>query len=215
MVMVSAVAMAVDMTLWLRAAFGGCFQFQRGVCDSKLVEVLPYLCFQLRMVCDNMHGGAVILSVNSPDVDMVHIVDTVDGEEAVADLQGIHRCFFQEYITDFSKIEKGIDKHKYGNANADQRVQQTETGEAHHNSTDQYRYPAQQILQHVQIDCLLIETVSAVGKKGSKEIDTNTNNGQQDHPVIVDFCGVQEPMDTVCDHTYGTNQQNSRSNKAA
>lgn len=62
------------------ADFMFCFQFQCCVADAQSGQRITDLLFYLMWVpvCDNMHGGAVILTVHAPYMHMVYINDTLN-----------------------------------------------------------------------------------------------------------------------------------------
>ena len=100
MVMVACVGLCVAVRL--RALFTGCFQLQGGMVDAPVMENVPHLGFDSRLVGDDMHGCAVVIAVNGPDVNVMDILYTGDAQQLLPELYGVDRCFVQEYIADFS-----------------------------------------------------------------------------------------------------------------
>ena len=77
-------------------------KFQRTMDDSVLLQFLPHRRFQggRLPVCNDMHCSVVILSVYAPDMNMVHIQNTLNMAKVVLNFLRIHAMghFFQEQI---------------------------------------------------------------------------------------------------------------------
>ena len=100
MVMVAGVGDGV--AVGFGADFTGGFQLQGGMVDAPVMENMPHLGFDSRLVGDDMHGGAVVIAVNGPDVNVMDILYTGDAQQLLPEFYGVDRCFVQEYIADFS-----------------------------------------------------------------------------------------------------------------
>lgn len=115
----------------------------------------------------------------------------------------------------FFQILKGVDQDEQSNTDRQQRVDQGKIGESHDDGTNENGCPSQYILQHVQADGFLIQRISAMGEIYGAEVDTDTNNGEEEHTFVVDFYRVKEPADRFADDQNGSTQKDRRHEDAA
>ena len=67
----------------------------------------------------------------------------------------------------------------------------------------------------MQIDRLLIQGVSVLRKKCGGKIDTNTDDGKQNHSVVMDLRGMKQTPDRIVDNDDGAAQKNEGSERAS
>ena len=92
--MVMMACVAVRVVEGFRALFTGGFQFQGCVMDAQVIKNMPYLCFDCRLIGDDVHGSAVVIAVNGTDVQVMNILNTGNAQQLFTKLHRVNRCFF-------------------------------------------------------------------------------------------------------------------------
>jgi len=194
-------------------------QLQRDVPDAVLSQFLSHRLFDVVVVaaCDDMHGGVIGLSIHAPDVDVVHVDHALDLAKVLLDLLHVNAVgrLFQEKVDHLLQILDGMDQNEDGHANGHQGVDDIKIGKAHHDGTDENDDPAQHVLQHMQVDCLLVQRVALSCHQRRAEIDDNAHHGEHDHAVIVDLGRVNDANRGIVNDHHRAKQKDQRRDHTA
>ena len=115
----------------------------------------------------------------------------------------------------FFQVRSGMRQDEYGNANGQQWINDNKIGEVHDNGADQYSCPSQYIFQHMQVYGFLVQGMAAMGEISGTEIDADPYNSKQEHAVVMDADGMQDPADGIDDNQTGTEKQERRHQNTA
>ena len=67
----------------------------------------------------------------------------------------------------------------------------------------------------MEIDGFLIQRIAFVGVPGGNEVDHDTEDGEQNHAIVIDRSGLEDALDSAVNDNTGTSEKDKRSNKAA
>ena len=93
------------------------FKLKGSVADTVFTQFFADFLFYLMgiRICDDVHGGIVVMTVHAPYMDMVNTENTVDFRYMMRDF--VYICsvgsFFKEKINRFFKISDSVYKNKY------------------------------------------------------------------------------------------------------
>lgn len=196
----------------IMADFMFCFQFQCCVADTQSGQFLTnfLLCLMWIPVCDNMHGGAVVLAVYAPYMHVVHIYDTLNFADLGYNLMEIdfRWRFIQKDFKGIFQRFQGLCQDEQSDGDGHNGVNENEAGEFYHNGAKEYNYPAQYILQHMQIYGPLIQGVATMCEKDGAGIHTDAQYCKNDHAMVMDIGWGEDSVDCIIYHRQRANDQN-------
>ena len=168
-------------------------------------------------VCNYVQGGIVVVAIHAPDVNVVNILYAFEVRKMLAKLLNFDSVgrFFEEQINGFFQIFGGIDENKDCDTNRHQGVDDSKISKSHYNGTDQNNEPAEDVLEHVQINRLLVERVPFPCKEGGEEVHSRAHNGKNDHSVIIDGRGVDDTQNSIVNNQNRADQKNECGNNTA
>ncbi len=194
----------------------GSFQLQGGMGDSVLVELFTDqvlngvgIC-----ICYDVEGGAVVVAVQAPNVEVVDLQDTLNVGQVFLDLLRVYVMgrFLQEDMDDFLEMTGGMEEDEQGHGNGQDGVNKGEVRELHDQGSYQDYEPAQDILQHMEVYRLLIQGVASTGEEGGTKVDSYTDDSKEDHAIVVDLRRVQDPEDGIVHDHEGACQEDQGCN---
>lgn len=78
-------------------------------------------------------------------------------------------------------------------------IEVSDVGEAHNDSADEDYNPAEDILEHVEIDGFLVERAVTVSNISSGAVDDDADDREKNHAVIINFDWVKKSDNSVRD----------------
>ena len=93
----------------------------------------------------------------------------------------------------------GVVEDEGGDAEAEERVDEVDAGEAHNDGADEDRDPGEAIFEHMKVDGALVERVAVASDEGGEEVEEDAEEGKDDHTIVVDFGGVEDARDGFVD----------------
>lgn len=106
-----------------------------------------------------MKSGESVVAVDAPDVKMMDFLDARDLFEVLSkrgdgDMVG---SFFEKNVENGEEVFDSVPKDKKRDENREDGIEISDVGEAHNDSTDKDYNPAEDILEHVEINGFLVE----------------------------------------------------------
>ena len=188
------------------------FKFEGCVGNAVLGELLTDGVLDVVRVSlgDHVEGCVIVVSVHTPHVDVVNVLHALNMRKMLAKLGNFDavRRFFEEEVKAFFQITNSIDKDKRCHADRHQRIDDRNIGKAHDNSSHENNEPTEDVLKHVQVDRLLVERITFPCEERREEIDRRTDNGKEDHSIVIDGCGVDDTHDSVVNNKNRADQKN-------
>ena len=211
--------LVVDGAIFFVAMLTGGFKFEGCVGNAVLGEFFADGFFDVVGVSLGYHVErcVVVVSVHAPNVDVVNILHALDVAQMLAnfvDFDAVGR-FFKEQVDGFLEVANGIDKNEYCNADRHQGVDDGNIGKAHNDRSNENNEPTEDVLEHVQINRLLVERIPFPCKERRKEVDRRADDGKQNHSVVVDGRGVDDAHNGVVNNKNRAHQKNERGQNTA
>ena len=102
------------------AGFVSAFKLERAMTDAVFLEFFTYLCLYLVWVVvgDDVHRDASVYSVNTPQMDVMHVFYAFYRLDVFFNLRDRNAvwCFLQKQIHDVLEVLYGIKDNKRGNS---------------------------------------------------------------------------------------------------
>ena len=191
------------------------FELKRCVRDAVFCEFLADSFFDVVRVSLGYHMErcVVVVPVHTPHVDVVNVLHAFDVAEVLAKFGNFDavRRFFEEEVKRFFEVANGIDKDKRRNADRHQGVDDGNIGKAHNDGSNKNNEPAEDVLKHMQVDRLLVERIPFPCEECREEVDRRADDGKDNHPIIVDGCGVNDAHNGVINNENRAHQEDKRS----
>ena len=176
------------------------FGLQDSMTDTVLLQLLAY---QILYGLDifgpghDVHGGVVVVAVDAPYMDMMNILHTLYFQQMFLQLADIDiiRGFLQEQVQHRLKVLKGVDQDEQSDTDAHKRVYHPDVGEVHYDGTNQDYNPAQHILQHVEVHCLLVDGISLPGDISCHKVKYDPDDSKDNHSTVVYLHWIEKPSD--------------------
>ena len=107
----------------------------------------------------------------------------------------VTRSFLQEQIQHRLKVLKGVDQDEQSDTDAHKRVYHPDVGKVHDDGTYQNYNPAQHILQHMEVHCLLVDGVTLPGHISCHKVKYDPDDSKDNHSTVVYLHWVQKSSD--------------------
>ena len=218
MMMVSAL-FVVDGAILFVAMLAGGFELEGCVGDAVLGELLADGVLNMVRVSlgDHVEGCVIVISVHAPNVDVMHILHALDVRKMLANFVYVNAVgrFFEEEIDRLFEGADGVDEDKRRHADGHQRVDDGDIGKAHDDGACEDNEPAEDVLEHVEVDRLLVQGVALTGEESGKQVDGSADDGENDHAAVVDFGGGDDAQNGVVNDESRAHQKDERGQDAA
>lgn len=106
-----------------------------------------------------MKGDISMIAINTPDVQVVDFLDIRDLFEMLGEFGdgNIGRSFFEKNIKNGKEVLNGVPEDETSDKDGEDRIEIGNVGETHNNGADENDDPAENVLEHVEIDGFLVE----------------------------------------------------------
>ena len=208
--------MGVNATMLVVAVVCGGLQFQGHMGDALLQELVANKILDAMgiSVCYDMDGGAMGMTVQTPNMEVVDIQNALYVRQVLSDSFRINvvGCFLQEEVYDFFQSPGGMEENEQGNTNGQNGINEDKICKLHDQGTYKNHDPAQYILQHMEVHRLLIQGMTATGEKGGTEVHSYADDGKEDHAVVADLRGIENTEDSIVHNHEGAGQEDQGCN---
>ena len=209
----------VDGAVMLMAMLTGGFELEGCVGDTVLGKFFANGVLDVVGIAVGYYvqGCVVVVAVHAPNVDVVHVLYALDVRKMLANFVYVDAVggLFEEEINGFFEVANGVDENKHSHADGHQRVDDGDIGKAHDDGACEDNEPAEDVLEHVQVDRLLVEGVALTGEESREEVHRRADDGKNNHSAVVDFGGVDDAQNGVVNDESRAHQKDERGQDAA
>ena len=214
MVMSVPALLVVDGAVVLVAMLAGGFKFEGCVGNTVLGKFFANGVLDVVRVSLGYHveGCIIVVPIHTPNVDVVNVMHAFDMCQVLADFVHVDAvgCLFEKEINGFFEGADGVDEDKHRHTDGHQRVDDGNIGKTHDDGSHEDNQPAEDVLKHVEIHRLLVKRVPFPCKERREEVDRRTDDGEDDHSVVVNGCGMDDANNGIVDNKNRADQKDER-----
>ena len=218
-VMVVSALGVVDGAVVLVAVLARSFEFEGGVGNAVLCELFADGVLDVVGIAVGYYvqGGVVVVAIHAPNVDVVHVLYALDVRKMLANFVYVDAVggLFEEEIDRLFEGADGVDENKHCHTDGHQRIDDGNIGKAHNDCSHEDNQPAEDVLEHVEVDSLLVEGVALTGEESREEVHRRADDGKNNHSAVVDGRGVDDAQNGVVNDESRAHQKDERGQDAA
>src|SRR5690606_887127 len=152
-------------------------------------------------IYDHMYRDDVVLTIHCPEMKIVQVFHTGDGQYFVAYSAFIHRIrlALHEYPKGGVEVFVHVEQNIRGDQDGKDRVKLRKIDKDHYDPSDQHSNPSRSVLHNMECDNLLVNTTTALQPQNRKTVYSHADNGKHHQAVRIRLLWNKKPGERLTD----------------